>query len=88
VFGSPGLDTFQIDVATLRLGVTGLEAAPHKNSSYQDVNLDGDMDLVLNFRIPDTGITCTTNQLLMTGQMLNGLPLTGSDIVTPVGCKP
>lgn len=88
VFGSPGLDTFQIDVATLRLGVTGLEAAPHKNYSYQDVNLDGDTDLVLNFRIPETGITCTTNQLLMTGQMLSGLPLTGSDIVTPVGCKP
>ncbi len=88
VFGSPGLDTSQIDVASLRLGVTGLEAAPRKNYSYQDVNLDGEMDLVLHFRIPETGITCTTNQLLMTGQMLSGLPLTGSDIVTPVGCKP
>ena len=88
VFGSPGLDTIQIDVAGLRMGVNGLEAAPHKNYSFQDVNLDGDTDLVLHFRIPETGITCTTNQLLMTGQMLSGLPLTGSDIVTPVGCKP
>lgn len=88
VFGSPGLDTLQIDITNLRLGITGLEAAPRKNHSYQDVNLDGEMDLMLQFRIPETGITCTTNQLLMTGQMLNGLPLTGSDIVTPVGCKP
>lgn len=88
VFGSPGLDTLQIDITNLRLGITGLEAAPRKNSSYQDVNLDGEIDLVLQFRIPETGITCTTNQLLMTGQMVSGLPLTGSDIVTPVGCKP
>ena len=88
VYGGPGLDAYQIDVASLRLGVTGVEAAPHKNHSFQDVNWDGDVDLVLKFRIPDTGMTCTTNQLLMTGQLLSGLPLVGSDSVRPVGCKP
>jgi len=88
VFGSPGLDTSQIDVGSLRLGVTGVEAPPHKNRFFQDVNWDGDTDLVLDFRIPDTGMTCTTNQLLMTGQLLSGLPIAGSDVVKPVGCQP
>jgi hypothetical protein len=88
VFGSPGLDVYQIDVAGLRLGVTGVEAAPHKNYSFQDVNSDGEMDLVLRFRIPATGMSCTTSQLLMTGALLSGQALAGGDSVTPVGCKP
>ena len=87
VFGSPGLDVNQIDVAGLRLGVTGVEAPPQKNHSFQDVNSDGDMDLVVRFRIPATGMTCTTNQLLMTGALLSGQALVGSDSVKPVGCK-
>jgi len=88
VFGRPGFDPYQIDVARLRLGVTGVEAAPQQNSSFQDVNLDGEVDLVVNFRIPDTGMTCSTSQLVLTGQMLNGQALAGSDSVIPVGCKP
>jgi hypothetical protein len=88
VFGGPGFDPYQIDVASLRLGVTGVEAAPQQNNSFLDVNFDGDVDLVVKFRIPDTGMTCSTSQLVLTGQVLNGQALAGSDSVMPVGCKP
>ena len=87
VFGEPALDPYQIDVAGLRFGVTGQEATP-RSHSFLDINADGEVDLAVNFRIPDTGMSCTTTQLMLTGTLQNGQVLVGTDNVSPVGCKP
>jgi len=46
-----------------------------------DVNGDGDMDLVFHFRLGPTGLTCTSIEAALTGETFDGLPIKGSDEV-------
>ena len=87
VFGSPAFDPNLIDVASLRLGATGQEAAPVKHV-FKDVNLDGEVDLLVRFTIADIGVTCTTKQLMLKGALQSGQEVVGTDFVNPVNCTP
>jgi hypothetical protein len=56
------------------------------NSVVFYVDGDGDLDLLLQFKVQDTGIVCGTTSRL-TGRTVGGLPIEGSDSVTTVGCN-
>ena len=79
-------DLASIDVTTLRFGVTGHEAAPLQ-SFLEDVDDDGDLDLLLFFNSQDSGIECGTLFTYVTGRTLNGQEIAGADSVATVGCK-
>ena len=74
------------DDATVRLGDPTLPgvAAPI-GSSLQDVDRDGDLDLVLRFRIPDltaaNAIDADSLVLMLTGATVGGAPIQGMDQV-------
>jgi hypothetical protein len=92
LLGSENFDVADIDVTTLRFGPG--EASPAHdltdlftyNNHLQDVNLDGFMDLMTHFPMQDTGIACGDESATLTGSLLSGYPIEGTDSVRTVGC--
>jgi hypothetical protein len=47
----------------------------------EDVDHDGDTDIVFHFRLSDTVLTCKATESTLTGETFDGLPITGTDSV-------
>jgi hypothetical protein len=47
----------------------------------EDVDSDGDTDLVLHFRLGDTGVTCDSMEGTLEGETFDGQAITGTDAV-------
>ena len=86
ILGTNGFDASTIDQASLRFGPG--QALAEGRGHLEDVNGDGQLDLVLHFRTQDSGIQCGDTSVSITGQTVNGTPIQGSDSITTVGCKP
>ncbi|HKC62850.1 MAG TPA: hypothetical protein VKB86_04400 [Pyrinomonadaceae bacterium] len=79
-------DATTIDPTTVRFGAGGTEAAS-AHFALEDVNGDGRLDMILQFRTQDTGIVCGTASASLTGKTSGGQAIRGSDSVNTVGCK-
>ena len=79
-------DATTVDPTTVRFGATGTEAAPVR-FTLEDVDGDGDLDMVLHFKTQDTGIVCGVTSVSLTGETLGGQIIAGSDSIKTVGCK-
>lgn len=75
-----------VDSTTVLFGPSGTEAAPVK-SALQDVDGDGDIDMILHFNTQTTGIQCGDTSATLTGETLDGQMIKGSDDINTVGCK-
>jgi hypothetical protein len=73
-----------VDAATVRFGPN---SAPPSSFLLQDVDLDGDLDLILQFRTQQTGIVCGMTSATLTGKTIDGMAITGTDSVNTVGCR-
>ncbi len=51
----------------------------------EDVDGDGDTDLVFHFRFGDTSLDCSSTEGTLTGETLDGTPIEGTDAVRMVG---
>lgn len=80
-----GFDAATVDPAAVRFGATGTEAAP-AHSTLADVEGDGDTDLILHFRTPDTGIECGDTSASLTGETFGGQQIEQTDSIQTVGC--
>jgi hypothetical protein len=79
-------DAKSVDPATVRFGATGNEASP-AHFALEEVNKDGDIDLILQFRTEATAIVCGNTSASLTGKTLGGQAIRGSDSINTVGCK-
>jgi hypothetical protein len=79
-------DATTVDPNTVLFGATGTEAAPVQ-SALEDVDRDGDTDMILHFNTQDTGIVCGATSASLTGETFSGQPIEGSDSIKTVGCK-
>ena len=79
-------DASQVNSTSVRLGPNATTIA-HKSAHYDDVDGDGRIDWLGHFRTRDIGIDSDTSSLTLVGQTLGGIPLSGSDLVTPRGGK-
>jgi len=82
-------DTFDaatVDPNTVLFGLTGTEAVP-VHSAFEDVDGDGDTDMILHFNTQGTGIQCGDTSASLTGVTLDGQMIQGSDAINTVGCK-
>jgi hypothetical protein len=82
-------DTFDattVDPLTVKFGPNGATEA-HGKGHIKDVDGDSDLDLVLHFKVQDTGIACGDTSASLTGETFSGEPIEGSDSINTVGCK-
>lgn len=88
VLAALGFDPGQVDPLSVRFGVTGSEAPARRTppAEFTDVNGDGLDDLVLAFRLPATGIGCDSGAVFLSGLLVDGSSIFGSDVVRTVGC--
>ncbi|MFC1899191.1 NosD domain-containing protein [Chloroflexota bacterium] len=73
-------DAASVDATTVRFGRTGYEAEPD-HYSFEDVDDDGDVDMILHFRTQDTGMEPDDTEAILTGLTTNGIEITGTDSV-------
>jgi hypothetical protein len=85
ILTTPDFDASTVDVDSLRFGATASEASV-EGSAFDDVDGDGDLDLVLHFRQP-TNIACGADVALLRGTSLTGQLIGRWDKVVTVGCK-
>ena len=69
--------------STVRFGATGTEAAPAR-SALEDVDGDGDIDMILHFSTQSIGIHCGDTEEILTGETFSGQAISGSDSIRPV----
>jgi hypothetical protein len=55
--------------------------------ALEDVDGDGGLDMILQFRTQETGIRCGDTVASLTGQTHGGRAIEGSDSIETVGCK-
>ncbi len=78
-------DATSVNPMSVRFGPSGAVEA-HGPGHIEDADGDGDLDLVLHFRTPDTGITCGMSSAHLTGATFAGQAVAGSDSLKTVGC--
>jgi hypothetical protein len=79
-------DATTVDPTTVLFGATGTETVP-VHSALEDVDGDGDTDMILHFNTQDTGILCGDTAASLTGETFGGVAIKGSDSIKTVGCK-
>ena len=83
IFGSNTFDIATIDVSSLQLNGTGVRIVKGKGylSSYEDVNGDGFMDMVVQFDRGEVQLTAGDTSAMVTGKTSDGAGFHGSDSV-------
>ena len=79
-------DATTVDPATVRFGAIGTEAAPVQYA-LEDVDGDGQLDMIVHFANQSTGIVCGTTTGVLTGNTSSGQAIRGTDSIKTVGCK-
>ncbi|MEH6589816.1 MAG: hypothetical protein V7746_06165 [Halioglobus sp.] len=79
-------DATQVDAATIKFGPNGASIA-HGQWHVEDVEGDGDSDLILHFRTQKTGIACGDTDATLTGKTFGGVEITSTDAINTIGCK-
>ena len=86
VLSSEDFDALQVDPDTARFGPAEAAKA-HSQAHVEDVDYDGDMDLVFHYRTQETGIQCGDTEATLTGETWDGIPVSGADSVNTVSCE-
>jgi len=84
ILTTDSFDASTVDASTVRFGP---DEAPAVKSAMDDVDNDGDLDMILFFRTQQTGIACGQTSATLTGQTLTSIPIEGSDSIKTVACK-
>jgi hypothetical protein len=79
-------DATTVDPLSVRFGTGGATEA-HGKGHIEDVNKDGDRDLLLHFSTQATGIQCGDTSASLTGGTFDGDLIQGSDSIKTVGCN-
>jgi YVTN family beta-propeller protein len=83
LLSSSTFDATKVDPHSVKFGPF---AAVAVHSSTEDVNGDGKLDLVLQFKTQDTGIQCTDSFAALTGMTFDGQAIHGGEAIQTVGC--
>jgi hypothetical protein len=79
-------DATGVDPSSVRFGPADATEAQDRGH-LEDVNGDGETDIVLHFRTGATGLKCSDTEASLTGQTFAGDPIRESDSFVAVGCR-
>ena len=80
ILTTPTFDATTVDPLSVRFGPGGASEA-HNRGHIEDVDSDGDIDLVLHFAVSQTGIASSDTQACLTGMTSSGLNIIGCDAI-------
>jgi hypothetical protein len=80
-------DAATVDPLSIAFGPDDGASEAHGRGHIEDVDGDSDLDLVLHFKIQDTGIACGDTSAFLRGTTSDGKEIKGSDSINTVGCK-
>jgi 6-phosphogluconolactonase (cycloisomerase 2 family) len=86
ILTTAALDASAVDPRTVRFGPGAAPPTRHPGPHLEDVNDDGEPDLVLRFQTGATGIRCGDTSVALTGTTFRGDTIEGSDSIRTVGC--
>lgn len=86
ILTSETFDAATVDPASVQFGPNGAGRA-HRTRHLEDVDGDGDLDLLLHFKTLETGIQCGDTSGLLVGMTFEGQFIQGSDTINTVGCQ-
>jgi hypothetical protein len=84
ILSTSTFDATKVNPLTVRFGRAGTEAVS-VHSSLQDVNGDGLLDMVLQFRTQSTALQLGDSQATLMGRTLSGTPFRGSSPIQVIG---
>lgn len=84
IYTTEGFDAAAVDVDTVKFGPSGASPA---HFAYEDIDEDGDIDLILHFRTQDTGIGEDDTEVTLTGETDSGMAFSGTDVIKVVPSK-
>ncbi len=86
IYGSDDIDVTEIDLATLMLEGMSLreKGKSGKLGSFEDINGDSIVDLLLHFDMSELSFNASTDVYTLSGMMLDGMALEGSDSIRAV----
>lgn len=80
IFTTDDFDATTIEVTTVKFGPGEAEEA-HGKLHIEDVDDDGDLDVVMHFRVQESGLVLGLNEVTITGTYGDGLAFEGTDTV-------
>jgi hypothetical protein len=85
IIGTSDFDVTQVDTRSVEF-----EGAfeMHMQGHFEDIDGDGDIDLVFRFRMGDTVLRCEDSEGKLTGLLVDGTPFEGADAVKIVSLGP
>jgi hypothetical protein len=86
ILTTDAFDATTVDPLSVRFGPKGAKEV-HKKGHIEDVNHDGELDLVLHFKTQATGITCSDTSASLMGETVDGEAIQGFDSIKTVGCN-
>jgi hypothetical protein len=86
ILSTGDFDATEVDPSTVTFGPANASMV-HNNAHVEDVDADGDLDLLLHFLTQNTGISCGDTDAQLTGQTYGGTSIIGSDAIKTAGCK-
>ncbi len=86
ILTTDGFDAQAVACATVRFGPLGAYET-HGKCHLEDVDDDGDIDMMLHFRRNETGVTCADTMMTLWGMTLDGFDFEAWDYITTVPDK-
>jgi hypothetical protein len=74
VLGSGSFDVTDVDVTQLTFGPAGASPSNRRGPHFGDLNGDDLTDLILHFRVEESGIAFGDTMACLAGETLNGTP--------------
>ena len=84
IYTTEGFDATTVDIETVTFGPN---EAPPVHFAYEDIDDDGDIDLILHFRTQAAGIGQDDTEVTLTGVTDSGTVFTGTDVIKIVPSK-